>query len=378
MPTRPSAGRRRARARHVGGPLRALAVANARYWPSVAPRVRRELEWCTLQARAIPDDELRELAFAKLTGERFNAEVAATLATIAPRHTRGPVIAAIVALELLFDYLDGRTEQPSSDPLGDSALMFGAFTAAAGLEGDRDAQRSSALLDEGYLWELSRRTSRSWRPLPGAGAVATVAARAAQRCAEAQSRLHAAATLGDEQLREWAIAGSRGTGLGWREFAGGGASSVLSMHALIATAASSGTAETDAERIDAAYLAMGGLITALDSLVDRAADLARGDRGFVRLYETPELLAERLGALAREALARTREAPDADHHTMTLAGVVAYYATHPGARGPQARTVTSIVRRELSPTIWPTLTVMRSWRGAKRARRLVAPRSARP
>lgn len=74
--------------------------------------------------------------------------------------------------------------------------------------------------------------------------------------------------------------------------------------------------------------------------------------------------------LVREALARARQAPHGAHHAMTLAGVVAYYTTHPGAREPQARTIAAMLQHELSPTIWPTLAVMRGWRSAKRARAL--------
>jgi hypothetical protein len=139
------------------------------------------------------------------------------------------------------------------------------------------------------------------------------------------------------------------------------------MHALIAAAADPATTIEDAARIDAAYLAIGAVITILDSLVDEAEDASRGERGFIRLFDVRELPAV-LRTLIGEALERSREAPHADHHAMTLAGVAAYYTTHPGAREPAARKVATVVRRELSPTIWPTLAVMRLWRTAKRVR----------
>lgn len=113
-----------------GSSLRALAVANARYWPTVAPEAQRELARWLEPARDIPDPDLRALAVAKLTHERFNAEVAATLATLAPSMNRGTAVRAIVALELLFDYLDGRTERPSADPIGEGERMFEPFVGA--------------------------------------------------------------------------------------------------------------------------------------------------------------------------------------------------------------------------------------------------------
>ncbi|HTZ64838.1 MAG TPA: DUF2600 family protein [Solirubrobacteraceae bacterium] len=372
----------------AAGPLRALAVANARYWPSVAPAARRELALWTRPAGSIADPGLRALALAKLADERFNAEVAATLATLAPHSQRAGTASAIVALELLFDYLDGRTEQPAQDPIAAGELLYGPFIAAVEAPGhtrertaqpppahaapDRQAHRTASLqahtpADWGYLSALSQRTRERLFALPGAGAVAQVALASARRCAQAQTRLHAAATLGEQQLRRWASEHAQTSGLEWREYTAGGASSVLAMHALIAAAASPLVSREDAQRIDAAYLAIGAVITILDSIVDHARDSADGHAGFIRLYEQREL-APCLCALTREALARTREAPNGEHHAMTLAGIVAYYTSDPGAREPHAREPVQTVRRELAPTIWPALGVMRCWRAAKHAR----------
>ena len=110
-------------------------------------------------------------------------------------------------------------------------------------------------------------------------------------------------------------------------------------------------------------------ITILDSVVDAADDRAHGRRGFSTLYEPGELQ-DRVTTLTREALARAHEAPHASHHAMTLAGVAAYYTTHPGAREPDAQAIAQAVRKELTPTIWPALAVMHGWRAAKRARTL--------
>jgi tetraprenyl-beta-curcumene synthase len=373
---------------HAAGALRALVVANARYWPGVAPEVRRELAHWVQPARSIGDPALRELALAKLADEGFNAEIAATLATLAPNARRADTARAIVALELLFDYLDGRTEQPAGDPIGRGLRLYGPFVSSVEQphpDGERMAHRPAeeapadgleTPADWSYLTALSDRTRERLFALPGAEAVADVARASAERCAQAQTRLHAAVTVGDEQLRRWAVEQTRGSGLEWREYTAGCASSVLAVHALIAAAADPRTSREDARRIDVAYLAMGAVITILDSVVDRTEDTAGGEAGFIRLYEEHEL-AGQLCTLTREALDRAREAPHGEHHAMTLAGVAAYYTTHPGAREPHARELARAVRRELSPTIWATLGVMQCWRGAKRARksmRALAPR----
>src|SRR5664280_188788 len=115
------------RRREAAQTLAALACANLRYWPTVAPVVHRELRRWETHAARIGDSALSELAGEKLREERFNAEVAATLATLAPRRGRATATRAIVALELLFDYLDGRTELPSPDPLAEGERLFTAF-----------------------------------------------------------------------------------------------------------------------------------------------------------------------------------------------------------------------------------------------------------
>lgn len=352
-----------------------LARANARFWPTVAPLLGRELRRAGRDAEAIDDDGLRALALSKLADESFNAEVAATLATLAPRRVRAQSVRAIVAFELLFDYLDGRTELPVADPLAEGARLFGPFVDA--LRGrtavpppaarGADARDGDAL----YVDELGERVRVNLVGLPSIEAIGPVAIEAATRCAAAQTHLHAAAGSSDPELEVWAREVASGSELGWREHLAGSASSVLAVHALIALAANEQASHEDAVRTDAAYLAIGGVITVLDSLVDAAGDKARGEPGFILLYASHAELIESLRVLIREALARARAAPFAAHHMMTLAGVVAYYTSDPGAREPDARAVVAAVRRELAPTIWPALAVMHAWRTAKQLRRRV-------
>lgn len=355
-------------------PLRALGVANARYWPSVAPVAGRQLARWRVPAAAIGDQRLRRLALEKLEHEAFNAQVAATLATLAPAASRSRSVEAIVALEVLFDYLDGRTENPGTDVLARGEVLFGTFRGAltVGPPAAREAAPDGGGDDDDsdYLQSLGGYVRERFGALPAASAVSGVASAALARCAEGQTRIHAVELLGVDQLRAWSEETGRGSGLGWREYAAGSASSVLAGHALIAAAADPSTTALDADRIDAAYLAMGAAITILDSVVDVDEDRAHGTPGFVSLYE-PDELGETLPALVRETLARTAEAPNAAHHAMTLAGVIAYYTSHPGARLGQASEIARRVRAELSPTVWPALSVMYAWRAAKTVRRTI-------
>ena len=176
--------------------LVAFALANARYWAYVARHVRREMRHWETRARAIEDPELRALALDKLRAEGFNAEAAAMAATIAPRATRAHAVRAIVALELMFDCLDGLSERPHADPLGEGERLYAAFVGA--LAPDTRAR------GEGYLEELGQAVRGALAQLPAGEAIAPFAQRCATRGAQAQIRMHAAPVLGAAQLGEWA------------------------------------------------------------------------------------------------------------------------------------------------------------------------------
>jgi tetraprenyl-beta-curcumene synthase len=345
----------------------ALVVANLRYWSTVAPVVRLELRRWEQAAQEIPDARLRELALGKLTEERFNPQLAATLATLAPRRNRRCVVEAIVALQVLYDYLDVLGEQPNFD----GEWLVRTFTDAVAVgaaAAPRKIIEKPRYDDDGYLADLARTVVLTLTSLPAYKATAEVAQVAAGRCAHAQVLNHSAPTLGAVHAEEWAIAEARGTSLGWQEYLAGASGSVLAVHALIAAAADPATTCEDAVAIDHAYLAIGAL-TMLDSVVDYDEDLHDGRPGYLQYYESPEQMASRLEWIARESRARAGSAPHGAHHAMTLVGVAAYYLSDPGARTDFARPIAAGVRAELGAPITPTLALMRAWRLAKRGRR---------
>jgi tetraprenyl-beta-curcumene synthase len=170
--------------------LVAMGRANARYWPTVLPQVQHRLRFWDGAARRIPHQRLREIALEKLAEERFNTEVAATLATLAPWRQRPAAIAAIVPLQVMYDYLDGLSEEPAADPLGSSRELFRAFTVALTPERFERADyysRSSGWDDGGYLQTLVEACRRAFASLPGAAAVAPAARAAALRCGESRA-----------------------------------------------------------------------------------------------------------------------------------------------------------------------------------------------
>src|SRR5215213_10066368 len=346
----------------------ALVRANTRFWPTVFPEVRRELRRWDRQAQAIPDDMLRAQALAKLRHERFNTEVAATLATLVTPVRRHHAVEAIVALEVMYDYLDGITEQSSSDPLADGRRLYRAFAdtvAPAGPFADYHGPHPRRD-DGGYLAALAGACRHGLWSLPAAPVVAPVVSAVLARCGEAQTRTHAVARLGPGQLQAWAQTQPEIRALRWPEVAAGAAASVLAGHALIALAGDPATTVADAERVAEAYLTTCALTTLLDSLIDAEADAATGGHAYLAYYDDDEDLAERFRLLAREAVAAAAELPRAAHHLVTVAGAAACYLAAPGADRERAVRLTAPVVDELGPLLDSALAIFAVWRGAKR------------
>jgi tetraprenyl-beta-curcumene synthase len=350
----------------------ALVLANARYWSTVAPQARSELSRWKARASQIEDLKLRTLAMQKLSQEGFAAEVAATLATLTPRRHRGAAVRAIVALEVMFDYLDGLTERPARDQLANGRRLFKVLSDALDPSASPtdDYYRHNGSDDGGYLRELGATVSGELACLPATATLAPTMLRAGARCSEAEVLTHAGALAEDSPAQSWAVREANGSGLEWREYLAGAASSVLSVHALIALAGDERATVEDASAVDAVYLAVGVLSTMLDSVVDYEQDQANGTIAYIEHYEDTSELGQRLAEIAQKAAAGARGTRRDAHHLMTIAGVVAYFTSAPTARSDLALPVTSCVQSELRPLITPALAVMRAWRMVKRIRAL--------
>lgn len=350
-----------------GSALGAMARANARYWPTVLPGVQRGLRRWEEAARRIADDRLREIALAKLAEERFNTEVAATLATLVPRRHRAVAIDAIVPLQVMYDYLDGVSEEPADDPLAYGRL-FSALVASLALEADEQVDYYSHTRDYddgGYLAALVCACRMSFASLPLAATVAPVAREAARRCGESQTRTHAIEALGVEQLSEWAGERAVGTGLTWWEYTAGGTASILCVHALIAAAADSRMTAAAAADLDRAYLYISAISTLLDSVVDYRRDREDKSHSFVGYYADEDEIVAGIGAVIARAAAEARSIRHGAHHQMTAAGVAAYYLSAPTAAEPPGPAIRRRAQEELGSLLTAALGVFRLWRLGK-------------
>jgi hypothetical protein len=346
----------------------ALAVMSVRYWSTVIAKTRRELRRWRQEAQGIRDPSLRLLALSKLAEEKSNVYFAATFATLAPRGRRASAIEVIVAVQVIYDFLDGLTEQTAADPLQTGLQLFGALCDAVAPSeqprGNYYGPHPPCLADDGYLERLVATARGGFSRLPASLTVATVAALAAGRCAQAQVRSHAAPRIGSAQLEVWATEQAAAAGVSWREYLAGAASAVISIHALIAAAADSATTPEAAARIDSFHdRSTCVLATILDGFADLHHDEAStvDQRGYLHYFPDYDQLADMLVTIIRRAVRQAPTVPHGGHQLMTLSGVVAYYLAALGPTDPARRTLAPL-QRELEPLIAPPLIFMRAWR----------------
>lgn len=354
----------------AGGPVSwrdtaaALGLAHVRYWLTVAPRVRRELRRWDDHAERIRDPVLRSQAVAKLRDERANTEVIATLCTLAPRPYRGAVIAAAVALQVMYDYLDALTEYPVAEPLEDGRALFRTFLVAlTPWEEPDDYYRHHPQRDDsGYLEALVNSARESLSKLPALSVVLPIARDAVARFGDAQTHSHAVDKHGVGQLKDWALRPAAAADLSWWEWAGGAAASILGLHALLSAAADERTTRAQAIDIDRAYLLSSALTTMLDSLIDDDADASCGNHRYIAYYSDSETAICRIGIIARRAIDAASELPHPAHHVMTVAGIVAFYLSASTVPTDMRRTVFKQVHSTLGPVAVSILASFRLWR----------------
>jgi tetraprenyl-beta-curcumene synthase len=354
----------------AGGPVSsgdtavAFVVAHARYWLTVAPKVKGELRRWYEHAEAIADPTLRRHAAEKLRYERANTEAIATLCTLAPRQHRDTVVVAAVALQVMYDYLDAVTEQDVERPLRNSRQLFRTFSVVLTPgEAPVDYYRYHPQCDDnGYLDALVASAREALGDLPALPAILPAARNAASQFTEAQTRSHAVPREGVDQLERWAQDFAHETNLSWWEWAAGASASILVVHALISAAADNSTTTANATRIAQAYLLGSTLTTMLDSLVDDERDsLSQGHR-YIAYYPAPRIAGRRITVIAHRAIAAARELPHAAHHVMTVAGIAAFYLSLPRARSGVARAISPSIIRALEPTVLPAFVALRLWR----------------
>ncbi|MDO8209658.1 DUF2600 family protein [Conexibacter sp. CPCC 206217] len=338
-------------------PTLLLATMLARYWLTVFPLARRALRGWAAAAAAIPDPELRRLAQHTLQNEHLNAEGAAIFATLAPWRRTPALVRAVVAYQVLYDYLDTITETPAPRT-DDARQLHRALLDALDLEAtpsdwyalhpNRD--------DGGYVAALVTACRAALSTLPAYDQVRPSALRLAALSREVQALNHDAAGDRASKLGRWAQTHPARTHLRWWECAAS-ASSSLGVHVLLGLATDRTTTATRARAAERSYcVSLGALNTLLESLVDLEEDQRTGDHSFVSYYRTPHETADRLQVIAASTRDDARRLPRADRHVVILAGMVGFYLACPEAWRPHARDTAARTLHAIGP---PTMTLTR-------------------
>ncbi len=342
----------------------AFASAAARYWLTVFPRVTLELRHWRRSANRIADPRLRQLALASL-GKRGNMEGAAAFATFAPWQQRGIVIRALVAFQAIYNYADMLAEQPTDEPVDNARDLHQALLVA--LDRSRqplvqDAPPPAKRGDGDYLAEMIAVCEAALWRLPSYGAVAATMSGAAERIVAFQSL-----SLGQRgELESWA-GDQAATGAGrlsggefsWWEVAAAAGSS-LSVHALIAAAASPELSVADIAAIDVAYFpCIGALHSLLDSLVDEQEDAATGQLRLLDCYPSRPRAAEGMERLATDAIDAARRLPNGSDHALLVVAMACSYLAAPEASASGVDDVSRRVRASLGELARPMLLVFK-------------------
>ena len=177
---------------------------------------------------------------------------------------------------------------------------------------------------------------------------------------------------GQQALEEWASEATRSSNdLAWWETAAAAGSS-LSVHALIAAAASPDLTPRDAREIDRAYYpSVGALHSLLDSLVDRDEDRHHAQRSLLEHYDSPVDTANRLSTLGGRAADATSRLPNPEAHRVIATAMCSYYLSAPECDTAEAHAVTSALTRTLGLPLSVAIVMFR-------ARRLLRSATHRP
>jgi tetraprenyl-beta-curcumene synthase len=220
--------------------------------------------------------------------------------------------------------------------------------------------------DGGYLCDLVQRCRARFSTFPSADAVRAPLLLAVRRMGTFQSLNHDPCPSSRDLLVRWASLQTDlpCNDLRWWESAAATASS-LTAFALIAASSHTGLQAGVAWSIHQAYFPwIGALHVLLDSLLDREDDLAAEQHSLVDHYSSAQEAAQRIGAIASEAVHRSQALPDGTRHHMILAAMASFYLSAASDSSPLTQLVRPRVLDAMGELARPTMMIMTARRKA--------------
>jgi tetraprenyl-beta-curcumene synthase len=350
---------------------RALALATSRELGFGLRAVRHEVRHWQALADRIPDPALRHDAVSSLADKRYYTDGAAFF-WILPRRRNRELLALLVALQTIANYLDYASEREAARSGRSSGknLML-ALVDAVNVGGPLHDYYNNApgRDDGGYLRALVDRCRRACATLPRYELARPLLLREARRM-EALDLCHDPVPWRrDAALRRFAQREfPEVDGATWQELAGS-ATSMIAVIALLALAADETCSRDDLAAVAAVYAPwVGALSLILDSYIDQDDDAVTGAWSFVTYFDSDDAVRRRGHELIERAMTGVGTLPHADRHKVVLSAMLAMFLTSDSARrDPLASDVPELLRAggPLTLTLAP---ILRAWRLAYRQR----------
>jgi tetraprenyl-beta-curcumene synthase len=316
------------------------------------------------RAAQIPDAELREDALGAVARKRGNIDGAALFWTI-PRSRSSALLRLLVAYQIMWDFLDDVNERGAVAGETNGCQLHLALTDA--LDRQRVVHDYYRLHpwreDGGYLRALVEAARESYSRMPAYAAVRELVARDASRVGVQAINHDLDPIRRTQSLREWASRELPGEHeASWYELTGA-ASAALSIYALLALSVESVRDSADVARVYNAYFPwISAVTTMLDSYVDEAEDVARGEHSYVTYYPAPELVVPGIARLVRRALDATRSLPLAERHRVIVTSMIALHLSRSSARTVAMQTGTRRLADAGGSLTQLLVPVLRLWR----------------
>lgn len=335
--------------------------------------VSREVTRWRAHADRIPDPQLRADALSALGRKRGSIDGAA-LFWILPDRRSPELLRALVAYEVLADYLDCVNERSAALGIENGRQLHRALVEALDPQtGISDYYRHHGSRgDGGYARALVESCRRECERLPSYEQMRPLLMRAAGHSGVLALNHELDSARREQALREWA--GDQAPTLrvehSWYERAAGSSAwvTVLAMLALAAEPRRTvgGWVHDDeaAHTYDAyvRWIAPTGAL--LDSFADVLEDRHSGDHSYLAHYPSMDVAVARLSELVRRSRSEARTLPAGARHAVLLSSMIAFFLSKDSVRTPELRASANRLRRAGGPLVALLVPVLRLWRTA--------------
>jgi tetraprenyl-beta-curcumene synthase len=343
--------------------LRTVGVGAAREMGWGLRGVRGEIEAWRRRALAIPDPWFRRDALCALADKRSLVDGAA-LFWILPACRQPRLLRLLVALQTLANFHDHASERVGRGGASGPGSSMRAFLEVVDVDRPLDSYRgeNGGGDDGGYLRALAQTCRAGCATLPHYGRARGMLVQETRR-AQSLDLEHEPDPRRRAQLLEQIAAREFGGAIEatWWELTAG-TSSLLTVIVLLALVADEQCTEQDLRDAVDAYRWVASASGLLDSYTDQFDDARSGTHNYLAYYRTPEVAAQRLGAVIDRALRGVAALRNGDRHLVIVASMVASFLSSEGARNRSLRASTRALVASGGTLTRVLVPILRAWR----------------